>query len=116
MHLWPASGRSRDPCRPESREKRLPRCRALAHSSGGAGGHECDRGADYRSPLSSLSHLAWHLLRGYKKRGATVVYLWVSRQAQKPDLANQRTVLEQFCAARGIAVTEWVSEIGGGLN
>ena len=47
---------------------------------------------------------------------ATVVYMRVSSQAQKPDLANQRTVLEQFCAARGIAVTDWVSEIGGGLN
>jgi putative resolvase len=35
---------------------------------------------------------------------------------EKPDLANQRQVLEQFCAARGIVVTEWVSEIGGGLN
>src|SRR5262245_56833011 len=46
----------------------------------------------------------------------TVVYMRVSSQAQKPDLLNQRTVLEQFCAARGIAVTEWVSEIGGGLN
>lgn len=47
---------------------------------------------------------------------ATVVYMRVSSQAQKPDLVNQRMVLEQFCAARGIAVTEWVSEIGGGLN
>jgi predicted site-specific integrase-resolvase len=47
---------------------------------------------------------------------AMVVYMRVSSQAQKPDLVNQRTVLEQFCAARGIAVTEWVSEIGGGLN
>ena len=31
-------------------------------------------------------------------------------------MANQRTVLEQFCAARGLIVTQWVSEIGGGLN
>src|ERR1043165_3747153 len=47
---------------------------------------------------------------------ATVVYMRVSSQAQKPDLLNQRQVLEQFCAARGIAVTDWLSEIGGGLN
>jgi len=40
----------------------------------------------------------------------------VSSQAQKPDLGNQRAVLEQFCTARGLAVTQWVSEIGGGLN
>jgi putative resolvase len=46
----------------------------------------------------------------------TVVYMRVSSQAQKPDLVNQRTVLEQFCAARGLTVTHWVSEIGGGLN
>ena len=47
---------------------------------------------------------------------ATVVYLRVSSQAQKPDLENQRAVLEQFCTARGLIVTQWVSEIGGGLN
>jgi putative resolvase len=47
---------------------------------------------------------------------ATVVYMRVSSQAQKPDLANQRTVLEQFCGAHGLTVTQGVSEIGGGLN
>ena len=46
----------------------------------------------------------------------TVVYMRVSSQAQKPDLLNQRRILEQFCAASGFAVTQWVSEIGGGLN
>ncbi len=47
---------------------------------------------------------------------ATIVYMRVSSQAQKPDLANQRVVLEQFCAAQGLVVTSWISEIGGGLN
>jgi putative resolvase len=46
----------------------------------------------------------------------SVVYLRVSSPAQKPDLANQRKTLEQFCAARDIAVDEWIAEIGGGLN
>jgi putative resolvase len=46
----------------------------------------------------------------------SVVYCRVSSAAQKPDLQNQRQVLEQFCAARGIAVDEWIDEIGGGLN
>jgi putative resolvase len=46
----------------------------------------------------------------------TVVYCRVSSAAQKPDLANQRHTLEQFCLARGIAVHEWIEEIGGGLN
>ena len=45
-----------------------------------------------------------------------VAYLRVSGQAQKPDLADQKAALEQFCIARGIAVDEWISEIGGGLN
>jgi putative resolvase len=54
--------------------------------------------------------------RGQAPTRATVVYMRVSSQAQKPDLANQRIVLEQFCAARGLTVTQWISEIGGGLN
>ena len=40
----------------------------------------------------------------------------VSSKAQKPDLKNQRRVLEDFCAARGLVNVEWFEEIGGGLN
>ena len=36
--------------------------------------------------------------------------------AQKPDLQNQRVALEQFCAARGFANVEVITEVGGGLN
>ena len=61
-------------------------------------------------------HLYQILPQRQSQERATVVYMRVSSQAHKPDLANQRTVLEQFCAARGLAVTQWVSEIGGGLN
>ena len=46
----------------------------------------------------------------------TIVYCRVSSQAQKPDLTNQRHVIEQFCLARGLVVDEWIEEIGGGLN
>lgn len=46
----------------------------------------------------------------------TVVYMRVSSQAQKSDLDNQRLILEQFCAARGLTVDEWIVEIGSGLN
>ena len=46
----------------------------------------------------------------------TVVYMRVSSQAQRPDLKNQRDALERFCQARGFEVTEWIEEIGGGLN
>lgn len=45
-----------------------------------------------------------------------VAYCRVSSAAQKPDLANQREVLEEFVAARGLAKVEFVEEIGGGLN
>jgi predicted site-specific integrase-resolvase len=61
-------------------------------------------------------HLYQVLPRQQAVDRATVVYLRVSSQAQKPDLVNQQTVLEQFCAARGLVVTEWMREIGGGLN
>ena len=56
------------------------------------------------------------LNRTPKRERVVVAYLRVSSQAQKPDLANQKAALEQFCIARGIAVDEWISEIGGGLN
>jgi putative resolvase len=46
----------------------------------------------------------------------TVVYMRVSSPAQKPDLENQYVSLQQFCIASGIAVDEWVKEVGGGLN
>ena len=45
-----------------------------------------------------------------------VAYCRVSSAAQKPDLKNQRKVLEDFCVARGLANTSFVEEIGGGLN
>lgn len=45
-----------------------------------------------------------------------VAYCRVSSTAQKPDLRNQRRVLEGFCTARGLANVEFVEEIGGGLN
>jgi putative resolvase len=45
-----------------------------------------------------------------------IAYCRVSSQAQRPDLKNQRSVLEDFCAVRGLANVEFVSEIGGGLN
>ncbi len=45
-----------------------------------------------------------------------VAYCRVSSSAQRPDLANQRAVLEQFVAARGLANVEFIDEVGGGLN
>jgi predicted site-specific integrase-resolvase len=45
-----------------------------------------------------------------------VAYLRVSSQSQRPDLKNQRNVVEAFCLARGLANVEFIEEIGGGLN
>lgn len=46
----------------------------------------------------------------------TVVYCRVSSPSQKDDLAFQVTGMEQFCRGRGLAVDEWVREVGGGMN
>ena len=45
-----------------------------------------------------------------------VAYCRVSSAAQKPDLADQRRVLEEFVVAKGLADVEFIEEIGGGLN
>lgn len=55
-------------------------------------------------------------LAGGKEPSRLVAYCRVSSAAQKPDLANQRRVLEEFIIARGLANVEFVEEIGGGLN
>lgn len=46
----------------------------------------------------------------------TVVYCRVSSPRQKHDLASQVTAMEEFCRGRGLAVDEWVREIGGGMD
>ncbi len=51
-----------------------------------------------------------------KKDRKTIAYCRVSSQSQKSDLKTQHQMLEQFCAAQGIAVDEWVKEVGGGMN
>jgi putative resolvase len=45
-----------------------------------------------------------------------VAYCRVSSSAQKPDLINQRRVLEEFIVAKGLANVEFIEEVGGGLN
>src|SRR5579863_4096124 len=74
----------------------------------------------HRTPSNRRLYTDEHLthIRGWqpKTQRRVVVYCRVSSQAQKADLANQRETLEQFCAGRGLAVDEWIEEIGGGLN
>ena len=55
-------------------------------------------------------------LTGGKDSTRIVAYCRVSSQAHKPDLKNQRKVLEEFCVARGMAGVEFIEEVGGGLN
>lgn len=45
-----------------------------------------------------------------------IAYCRVSSHAQRPDLKNQRGVLEGFCGASGLDGVEFVEEIGGGVN
>lgn len=50
------------------------------------------------------------------KPRATVVYCRVSSAGQKDDLNSQIAAMGTFCLGAGIAVDEWVSEVGGGMN
>jgi len=45
-----------------------------------------------------------------------IVYCRVSSSNQKNDLKSQVSAMEQFCLSSGIAVDEWIQEIGGGMN
>lgn len=46
----------------------------------------------------------------------TIVYCRVSSANQKNDLQSQKLALEQFCAAKGYCISDWICEIGSGLN
>lgn len=45
-----------------------------------------------------------------------IAYCRVSSQNQRPDLKNQRSILENYCITKGYANVVFVEEIGGGLN
>jgi putative resolvase len=45
-----------------------------------------------------------------------IIYCRLSAATQKPDLENQKRVLEEFVARHGLADTEWGEEVGGGLD
>ncbi|MCY3659460.1 MAG: IS607 family transposase [Caldilineaceae bacterium] len=48
--------------------------------------------------------------------GHTVVYCRVSSRAQGADLRSQQQAMETFCLGAGLAVDEWLAEIGSGLD
>ena len=45
-----------------------------------------------------------------------IVYYRVSSSGQRQDLDSQRQAIETFCIAKGIEISEWLSDIGSGLN
>ena len=55
-------------------------------------------------------------LKKPSNQGKIVVYCRVSNHAQKDDLQAQIEAMQTFCLAQGIAVDEWHSEVGSGLN
>ena len=57
-----------------------------------------------------------HCLGRKPRQPITVVYLRVSSASQRDDLASQREAMEAWCAASGLVVDEWITDIGSGLN
>jgi len=49
-------------------------------------------------------------------RRRKIAYCRVSSQAQRPDLKNQRRIVEEFCIAKAMANVDYIEEVGGGLN
>lgn len=46
----------------------------------------------------------------------TVVYCRVSHRAQQDNLRSQQQAMEAFCLGAGLAVDEWLTEVGRGLD
>ncbi|MEG4010437.1 IS607 family transposase [Microcoleus sp. Pol11C1] len=66
----------------------------------------------------SESHLniVRNLKTGKTPPNRAIVYCRVSSPGQKQDLLRQTQAMEQFCLAQGVAITDSIQEIGGGLN
>lgn len=45
-----------------------------------------------------------------------IVYCRVSSPGQKDDLKSQVQAMQTFCLGAGLAVDEWIEEVGGGMN
>jgi predicted site-specific integrase-resolvase len=75
--------------------------------SRGAGGQRYYTDADLQKALN---------IGTSQPNGKTVVYCRVSSKGQAADLSRQVEAMELYCQNSGIAVTEWIKEIGGGMN
>ena len=62
------------------------------------------------------SHVRQALSLTPEEMRKTVVYCRVSSAGQKDDLKSQVEAMEKYCLGAGVAVDEWVQEIGGGMN
>jgi putative resolvase len=76
-------------------------------ASRGAGGQRYYTDADLQKALN---------IGTSQPNGKTVVYCRVSSKGQAADLSRQVEAMELYCQNSGIAVTEWIKEIGGGMN
>lgn len=56
------------------------------------------------------------LMGGAPARRDVVVYCRVSSAGQKDDLASQVAAMQTYCLGGAIAVDQWITEIGGGMN
>jgi len=73
----------------------------------GAGGQRFYDESDVRKAL---------LIEPEDKDKKIVVYCRVSSKGQMNDLKSQVAAMQAFCLGAGIAVDEWVEEVGGGMN
>ncbi len=93
-------GKSPDTLRRWDKTGKLPAKRS-------AGGHRYYDESDVRKALGI------EIPQTDKK---TIVYCRVSSRSQLPDLKSQVESMRSFCLGGGIAVDEWLEEIGGGMN
>jgi putative resolvase len=71
---------------------------------------------DTNRRMYTLEQLEIKLRIPQNKPQVPVAYCRVSSQNQKPDLANQVKIVQEFAASIGLAEIEMVTEVGGGLN
>jgi putative resolvase len=93
-------GKSPDTLRRWDKDGKLPAKRS-------AGGHRYYDESDVRKALGI------DIPQTQKK---TVVYCRVSSRSQLPDLKSQVESMRTFCLGAGIAVDQWLEEIGSGMN
>jgi predicted site-specific integrase-resolvase len=92
---------------------RHPKTMQVLDRTGALPAHRTSTGQRYWLKAELDSYLGKTSVEGPRR---AISYCRVSSQAQRPDLKNQRKIVEEFCVARGLANVEFIEEIGGGLN